>query len=328
MTPRRPARHRRRGLAPLELVLAIPLILFVLGLSVVFGSVACWRVRAQSVARDAIWSHRWPRGEPPGRDLDPRPSEWPLPAVINCDFPPFPLGPPLAALDHDAFAAPVIRGPLPGNVVVNDNLFDPTLRLRYGHSYLDRAPAALGNVLGDYQLDVTHWLFDGKWQYGQMGIGSNANRRISVLYPNLMNLSQTSGLKAQYQQAIQAIVGSPLRPDLAVLDRDEELRAWFGHYSEFHPHFPRFCSLDPDEVRQNELPRHIERIDGTPPPGRPPRRPFGVPADLTNRFLAMYRQQLWVLQNSIPPGSPAEIAALQEKIEILEDFLDYLSTLP
>jgi hypothetical protein len=296
MTRRRQARYCRRGLAPLELVLAIPLIQFVRGLSVVFGAVACWRVRAQSVARDAIWSHRWPRGEPLARDLDPRPPEWPLPAAINHDF-----GPPLDALEHAAFQAPVIRGPLPGNIVVNDNLFDPTLRLRYGHTHLDRSPAALGNVLGDYQLDVTHWLFDGKWQYGQTGLGRNTSRRIPVIYPNLMDLSQTAGLKAQYQQAIQAIVGSPLQPDLAVLDRDDEFRAWYGSSPDFHPRFPRFCSLDTDEVRTNDLPRHIERIDGTPPPGQRPRRPFGVHATMTNAFLAMYRQ---------------------------EDFLDHLSTLP
>ena len=45
---------RRRGLAPLELVLAIPLLLFVVALSVIFGAVACWKVRGEVVARDAI----------------------------------------------------------------------------------------------------------------------------------------------------------------------------------------------------------------------------------------------------------------------------------
>ena len=321
--PVRRTQSRRRGLAPLELVLAIPVLLFVVGLSVVFGAVACWRVRTHSVARDAIWSHRWPRGDLISHDLDPRPVEWPQPALIEWQS-----GPPLNVLDHEAFHAPVIRGPLPGNITVNEDLFDSKAGLRRGHANIQRKSAALAPLLGQYQLDVENQILDGKWQFGQMGIGSNTNRRIPVLYPELMNLSQTSGLKSQYQQAIQAVVGFPQRPDLAVLDRDEELRAWFGHYFEFHPHFPRFCGLDTEQVRQDELPRHIERIDGTPPPGRNPRRPFGVPTDLTRTFLRMYRQQLDVLQNSVPPGDPGKIAELIEKIEILEAFLEYLTNLP
>src|SRR5262245_45242215 len=113
-------RVRRRGLAPLELVLAIPILMFVVGLSVVFGAVACWKVRAQAAARDAIWSHRWPRGEPWGHDLDPRAREWPTPASWGNEF-----GPPLAALDHAAFQEPVVHGPLPGNIAVNSDLLDP-----------------------------------------------------------------------------------------------------------------------------------------------------------------------------------------------------------
>jgi hypothetical protein len=230
------------------------------------------------------------------------------------------------SLHHEAFDEPVIRGPLPGNIDVNEPLFDPTIGLRRGHSHIQRTPPALA-ALGDYHLDVEHYLFDGKWQFGQVGLGSNDSRRAPVLYPNLFDLPQTRPLKSQYQAAIAAVAGSPLKPDLAVLDRDAEIFAWYHFYRDFHPRFPQFCSLDTEQVRLNELPRQIERIDGTPPPGRRPRRPIGVPADLTRFFLSMYRQQLQVLQNSVPPGSPAEIAALEARIEILEDFLDHLGTL-
>jgi len=318
MKRHRIARAKRRGLAPVELVLAIPLLLFVLALSVIFGAVTCWKVRAGWVARDAIFARRWPRG---GMQ-DPSPPEWRVPNTYQ----PHSAGPPLASLDHAAFHEPVIRGPLPNNLVVNDRLFDSTLGHRIGHAELDRAPPMLA-TLGDYHLEVEHPLLDGKWQYGQMGIGSNRNRRIPVIYPNLLNPSQTTALRAQYQQAIQAVVGAPFRPDLAVLDRDAEIYDWYGHYHDFHPRFPRFCGLDPQPVWDDYLPDHIERIDGTPPPGQNPRRPFGVPADLTRFFLQMYRQQLFVLQNSVPPGPPGKIAELQQKIEILEDYLAYLSTI-
>lgn len=314
---RRAARHLRRGLAPLEMVLAIPLLLFVVGLSVIFGVVTCWKVRAEVTARDAVWSCRWPRW---GTGV-PRPLEWPQPGSYGWRH-----EAPLASLDHMAFHHPVIRGPLPSNMAVNTDLFDPTLGPRVGEAQATRTPPALA-ALGTYTLDVEQPILDGKWQHGQMGL-SNTSRRIPVIYPNLLNPSQTAGLRAQYQQAIQAVVGNPGRPDLEVLDRDAEIYAWYHFYHDFHPHFPRFCSLDAEEVALNDLPRHIERIDGTPPPGRRPRRPFGVPTDLTRFFLSMYRQQLFVLQNSDPPGDPGEIAVLMQKIEILEDFLEYLTNLP
>src|SRR4029450_857884 len=52
---------RRRGLAPPEMVLAIPILLFVVGLTVIFGVVTCWKVRGQLACRDAVWSTRNPR---------------------------------------------------------------------------------------------------------------------------------------------------------------------------------------------------------------------------------------------------------------------------
>jgi len=53
----------------------------------------------------------------------------------------------------------------------------------------------------------------------------------------------------------------------------------------------------------------------------------GVPADLARTFKRMYEEQLAVLQNSTPPGPPQQIAALQQKIKILEAFLAHLDTL-
>ena len=50
------------------------------------------------------------------------------------------------------------------------------------------------------------------------------------------------------------------------------------------------------------------------------------PADLTQAFFSMYRQQLAVLQNSLPPRPASrQIAELEQKIEILEDFLATLN---
>jgi hypothetical protein len=310
-------RRSRRGLAPLEMVLAIPILMFVVGLSVIFAVVACWKVRSESVGRDAVWSCRWPRW---GTGV-PQPLEWTPPASRT-----WRQGGPLAALDHQAFQHPLIQGPLPNNLAVNSQLFDPTLGLRIGEAQTTRTPPALGR-LGPYSLDVEVPILDGKWQYGQQGIGSNTNRRVPIIYPNLLDPPQTQALRMQYQQAIQAVVTAPCQPGLAVLDRDQEIFAWYGYSPDFHPRFPRFCALETDYVRTTHLPGHLYRVDCHTPPGQRSRGAHGVPADLTNFFLRMYRHQKWVLQNSIPPGTPAQIAALDQKIAILQAFLDQLKNL-
>src|SRR5437762_13443616 len=120
----------RRGLAPLELVLAIPLVLFVVALSVIMGAVSCWKVRAESVARDAIFSRRWPRGGP----ADPQESEWRVANATRGDQ----GGPSLPELDNPVFQNPLLRGPLPG-IGVNSQMLDPTSHARVGWSQLTRA---------------------------------------------------------------------------------------------------------------------------------------------------------------------------------------------
>jgi hypothetical protein len=319
---RRQSSIRRRGLAPFELVLAIPVLFFVVGLSVVFCTITSWKVRTQTVARNAIWSHRWPRS-----DVGiPSPGEWPpqpsvRPTVINWN-----QWSPIQSLEHAAFQHPVIRGPLPNNIVVNDQLFDPTLRIRIGEAFIVRDPPALAR-LGSISLDVDQPIVDGKWQFGQTGQASNRSRRVPSIYPDLLDPAQARSLEMRYQQSIQTMLAHPCQAGLAVLDRDQEIFAWYGYYPDFHPRFPRFCALDPDFVRQTYLPGHLDRVDCHTRPDQQGRGQPGVPDRLTSFFLSMYRHQKWVLENSMPPGSPAEIAELDRKIAILEEFEQYLSQL-
>src|SRR5262245_13439660 len=105
---------RRRGLAPLELVLAIPILMFVLALSVIFGAVTCWKIRGEVAARDAVFSSRWPRR---GAAAGP---EWRVPRSRSGAY----RGADLAELDHPVFQNPLIRGPLPNGIAVNDEMLD------------------------------------------------------------------------------------------------------------------------------------------------------------------------------------------------------------
>ena len=68
----------RRGLAPLELVLCLPVLLFVLALIVDAGSKSCWKMRGLVAARDAAWRSRYGRS---GANL-PNAVPWRSPATM------------------------------------------------------------------------------------------------------------------------------------------------------------------------------------------------------------------------------------------------------
>jgi hypothetical protein len=293
----------RRGLAPVELVLAIPLVMFTVALSVIVGTASCWKIRASVVARNEIWTYRMPRDDAPP---NPRPEGWPVGATANHYG-----GGPMTELNHPAFQNPIVRGPL-SNINVNANRFDPTAGVRVGHSHIDRTPAMLPRI-GQYQFDLEHRLLDGKWQYRQMGLASNGARRVPGGYPSVLRPDQNPA-----RQVAMQIAGAPFRSDLDVLDHDEELRAWRGNYVEFHPTMRSFCHLDPERVRaENILGRRglLEAIER-------------IPRSMTNTFLSMYRAQLASLPQPpavLMPAQAALKAELEQKIAVLEDYLASLN---
>jgi hypothetical protein len=303
----------RSGLAPVELVLSIPLLLMVMALSVIVGNAACWKIRAAVVARNEIWSTRQPRSDTPA---DPWPAGWPQSAKMNHSG-----SRPLSDLNLPAFQNPLVHGPLP-NVTVNSQLFDPTLSVHVGSDYIERTPAMLPR-LGDYSFNVEHPLIDGTWAYWQTGQYSNETRRMPSLYPNTPH--QNSGEKAAYDEAYQSIATASFRGNLAVLDHDEELRAFYGNYPNFHPAVRSFCSLDPSFVRDNYMANSGGLLTQI----------ANVPKTITNRFLSMYRSQLATLKAILqaaqqvgdppPPGIQAQIAALEQKVQTLQDYLASLN---
>ena len=72
-------RRRRPGLAPLELVIALPVLLFVTAAIINLGNAALWRVRGEVVSRDVVWRSRRPRS---GIWESPPPT-WPDDAVAR-----------------------------------------------------------------------------------------------------------------------------------------------------------------------------------------------------------------------------------------------------
>ena len=117
-------------------------------------------------------------------------------------------------------------------------------------------------------LSVQEQLFDGKWQYWQLGYGGNGSRRLRQLY-DLLNLPAAASAKAQYQQAQQQTASVYMQPPFFVLDRDDEFIAWSGNAPDFHPRRGMPCSLDTNLASQS-VQGLLSQIDGQPRP------PFGA----------------------------------------------------
>ncbi len=317
--------RRRKGLAPLEFTLSLPLLLFTMALMIALGAAATWKVRALVAARNTAWRHRWPRG---GLYEDLRPPGWPAPATYN-----FQGAGNLTQIDHPAFAHPVARGPMP-QVNVDDRLFDPTRGLIEGESHHQRLPPMLAR-LGAYRHDVEHLLLDDKFQFAQMGIPANTWRRMPRIYMLDGNPSGSldedphrwqiePGYFGLYWSAKNATQSRYNQNDLWILDRDPELNAW-GMRTDFQPRFPSFCSLDPSEVRLTYMSRHQDRIYGWNDPSARRRR-FDVPLHLCSAFISLYRYQLSVLFP--PPMMPPSNHPLLVKIEKLQTLQQQLQQAP
>jgi hypothetical protein len=291
----------RHGLAPVELVISIPILLFAMALSVIVGNAACWKIRATVVARNEIWSNRMPRTSTPA---DPWPASWPQLATMNHAG-----SRPLPDLNFPAFQNPLVRGGAPlTNVTVNTQLLDPTRSVRVGQSYIQPSPPMLAGRVTVQPFQVDHPLIDGPWAYWQTGQWDNWSRRIPDLYPSMW-LDANSPAIAMANQ-----ISSTYRPAVDVLDHDAELAAWYGSYIDFHPSCRTFCTLDVQLVHD----RYVAGVLG---------RIAGVPQRIASTFLRMYQAQLQILQAMMPPpaDAQAQIALLQQKIDILEDYLASLN---
>ncbi len=312
--------QRRRGLAPLELVLSLPIMLFVMGLMIIFGTSTAWKVRTHANSRQAVWRTFTPRS---GQD-DPVPSGWPESAEMSVRESQY------SVFDTDSFADfEVIRGPFVTDPETGHNLdvleqtMDPVAGTTEGVAHIERGFPVLGALPPEgISFTRVHTAFDDRWQFWNMGMRSNRTRRVRFMYrPDLQarNPAETN----RYVTAALAIVQNPNRQALTVLDRDDELAAFNNGYIDFHPRIPqrRDCTDNPEDLR-----RMVERrLQDISP---------GVPQRLTREFLRMYQSQLSTLESQLndpqtPPGQrvglQSQISGLETKIEQLEQFQ---STLP
>lgn len=328
-TPLKPASRfrrlpKRRGLAPLEFVMCLPVLLFVLALMVDAGSKSCWKLRGVVAARDAAWCSRHMQFLV-GSNQIPLPTnhvDWPPPATMSARG-----AGPNAVLEKTELNRPVVRGPTLGSFRVNGELLNQTLGAWLGHSSRTWRPPLLPK-LGGEAMNQRHPLIVGAWQYWQMHLPSTFVRRIPYIY----QLPQMdASLKVAYENSVRAIQSAPCQPALAVLDRDEEVRTYTGAYHDFHPRVNAFCDADVQRVADNQLKGLIRRIQG----GVSPRPRRGLPAAMTSFWISMYRVQRDRLLRLIMkieageatgsiPTLEAAAAEFQAKIELLEGYLRQL----
>jgi hypothetical protein len=345
-------RHCRSGLAPVELTLSLPIMLFVMGLMIIVGTAGAWKVRTETNSRQAVNRTLWPRD---GGD-DPHPIGWPNSAVMEmrlADDQP-------ALLDADPFAEhSVVRGPEHGDpqsgnsVPVRIEMLDMLVELKKGVAEIDRDFPVLANMPPrGMHLALDPPTLDSRWQFQAMGLPRNRIRRVKYLYP--VDLSGEIASEIQrYVQAATAIVLNPLAAALAPLDRDDELPNHTPGNLPYSPpygigrtpdyHLPgnrmlrrqllnpeRVCAYNPDVMRElvgNALVADIQRL----------------PSRMTRDFLRMYRGWLSFIERAEQalddPSTPPEVvnaiqqalpqmrrdkAILEGKIEQLEQFAQSL----
>lgn len=304
----------RRGLAPVEFVLWLPVLLFVMALMVNYGTMAAWRIRGEIAAHDAGWRTRWPRqggGEP-----DPAPTT----AVVTRTETVH-QDPALAFLDPPQLQAPVVRGPLPNGFVVNQ-LLDPLPGAVSGNAHVERRYPLLSRAGSFASGPIDEPMLHGSRTNGEMGM-PNWHRRLRELY----QLPQTDpSLPGAFRDAVLNVLSIPSYDGLYVLDRDADWIEYRGYAPDFHPRIRQGCSLDRDQVRRREVNRLIDVWDT-----RRSRWRLGqisrLPRTLTGSFLSMFQSTLAQFQaelESDPPPPPARLQYLQTHIPILERKIEQL----
>lgn len=322
----RVSRYRgpRAGLAPLELVLALPLLLAVMALIVNFAHAATWKIRSATNARLAMWRHRpmW------SADSDPNPVNfWPQGASLSVGG-----GSRMSQIDqiwnHPSIAQGWIKGPIfvagDGYLGVRNNRVNEMSEgMSIGNANVSLQYPFIP-AMGQMQLRTQHGLLDSVWQYHTMGYSWNHSRRAKGWW-EVEDSPEWTPEKRDFLMADATMVENPQRELMRPLDRDLELMAYYGHSnrrSDFYSRAPAFCIDDPQQVHNMLIaPRGmLDDIRGSVAYQMP-----GVCERMARSYLQMYQAELAVLEALDDP--PADrIADLKKWIKQLTDYITKLTS--
>ncbi len=295
----------RRGVAPVEMTLVLPVLMLMMAVIIAFGFNACWKIRTEIVSRDVVW-----------RDRHPHKGHWSANQFVrNPEFPAAREGQALAdgsgrteqaywqvsrdrdlvAFDDDEVTkAAIIRGPL-RNINVNSELLNYSRGVELGTARILRKPNILPK-LGQVDFESRHSNLGDSFQFAIMllsdwvFIGWNEpTRRIPYIYET--ELDYVNGLPA-YLNAIAQVEAVRI-PLCLTIDEEALYYEEFQHYSDRHPRVQTFTSTDRQFVLDNYVngDRGVKlRITGGE--NSTAGRVHGVPYSLAAKFIAIWSSRL------------------------------------
>ena len=229
----------------LELVLYLPVMLFVMALMINFGNMAAWKIRAQTNTRYAAWRTLDDRNG----QYDPNPPNWPRDATLSTSGG--------NAMDdanavwnqNPNLVTPVVRGPVisarnqEGGRIVVPGRFHMDVGVHAGDGRVRRHLPLLRGIFPDngrYGYTLHQELLDNRWEYRHLnwprnpydrgdvpGDSGNARRRAKHWYRiDPQFFPEIQGEFQRFSQADIRLKSNPTRYDLDPLDRDNEFY-WF-----------------------------------------------------------------------------------------------------
>lgn len=318
---------QRAGLAPLELVLNLPIMLFVMALMMIIGTAGGWKARTHSVARQATSRSTWPRTG----DNDAAPVNWPRnasmgfgdhePAMFNND----------PWSDHEVLRGPMLVEPETGTMLqVNGNLVNMTDGLQEGRSHIRRDFPIFKN-LPPHEFEFTREnviLSGSPWQFRSQGISSNLTRRILHTYNGSLEEQMADLAERFFTAAVAAIENYDREEMTPLIGGDPEIRELNGNRSpDFRPQInigseratipaiqgqrlrPGYCNDDLLEIQRDHVNRLMDRIED-------------VPRRMSDYYIGQYQRKINELEEEdpMPPGAAQLISELEGYIEQLNRF--------
>lgn len=322
-TPKRP-----RGLAPLELVLALPFLLGIMALMVCLANVACWKVRALTVARHTLWGNMSPDLNSPWihydrktGNLDPSPAYWPQNGTSeNVGG----AGNAAGNVDDPRINLPVVRGPTFQQLEVNSNLLNPAREIRRGSANLTR-PFPMLKSMGRFHTRAETYSLDDAWRAAEMGI-PNEHFRFAILYPNFRPPTGTNPVLT----SLLAIYNSVQQGQLDLLYGTEpdflKFEMLYGalppKYIDDIPGWTPLhlqCEMNPDIV-QKGVDDLIDRIQGS-------QKRNGPLAALTNALIDYYEWVQTIIEARLQDETltPQEKQQLQNDLATVKGYIEQLN---
>lgn len=322
-----------KGLAPLEMVLVLPLLMMFMGVIIVFGYAASWKIRSEVVARDVGWKIRYPRSQSyphtTKRDLEgsrifelhERSPEWQEARDDNERLESYRSGDQNLEdyANDEVVTAPIIRGPIT-EVTVNDRLLDFTRGISRGVSDITR-PSPVMSEFGRVNFVTPNAFMDDEFQYTRMswttprgetvGTGGNWGRRIPVLWELELDYLWEDGAISEAIFSINDVRD----PIVMAIDEDMDYYTWMRRVQRWRT-----------DINGN---RYKEFVLGNPLPVPPNPESYDFIPDFSPmRGIRTNNYQLdrdWVLDNIVQPYidrlplKPIEMA--QRSINLFERVL-------